>query len=364
MRGALMAGILFGLSAAFAACTDAQRDCNRNPELACFVQDGAGGSSGTTTTTMSTGGTPTCGNLQLGKCVGDLCANSSECVSGHCADGVCCDQACDGACQTCWGLAANGICKALPPGSIDSSSPNGETCAAKGGCGETMGYCSCDDGVVNGDEIGVDCGGSCPSCPIGESCGSSNATCASGHCVDGVCCASACDTGCLTCSLPVAPGACVAVPAGAVEPDCGPPELCNGNGLCALVSGQACSAAPECVNALCSAGFCATCAQTADCSADQVCDTGTCVSPAAAGTGCQSNLGCKSGQCVDGVCCAEPCNGTCMACNSNYTGQPSGVCAPILAGYDPHDECVGPGPSRACSGAAADVIGDSACGSP
>jgi hypothetical protein len=45
---------------------------------------------------------------------------------------------------------------------------------------------ACGDGVLNGGESAVDCGGSCGACP-GQACGA-DAGCASGVCQDGRCC--------------------------------------------------------------------------------------------------------------------------------------------------------------------------------
>jgi hypothetical protein len=47
---------------------------------------------------------------------------------------------------------------------------------------------SCGDGVKNGDESDVDCGGSCAPCKAGDFCAGRGADCASGHCgLDGRC---------------------------------------------------------------------------------------------------------------------------------------------------------------------------------
>ncbi len=60
-----------------------------------------------------------------------------------------------------------------------------------------------------------------------------------------------------------------------------------------------------------------------------------------------------------------------MACHLNYTAKPTGTCAPILPGYDPHKECPlpdpaqpGPGGSAYCSGADPDANGNSSCAQP
>src|SRR5579871_3669701 len=45
---------------------------------------------------------------------------------------------------------------------------------------------SCTDGLRDGDETDVDCGGSCPKCALGRHC-SIASDCASGHCIGGLC---------------------------------------------------------------------------------------------------------------------------------------------------------------------------------
>ncbi|PKN58336.1 MAG: hypothetical protein CVU56_06150, partial [Deltaproteobacteria bacterium HGW-Deltaproteobacteria-14] len=61
-----------------------------------------------------------------------------------------------------------------------------------GSC-DTPGEC-CGDGVPNGDETDVDCGGSCSACGAGQGCAGAS-DCLSGVCTDGVCQAPACDDG-------------------------------------------------------------------------------------------------------------------------------------------------------------------------
>jgi cysteine-rich repeat protein len=55
------------------------------------------------------------------------------------------------------------------------------------GCDETCTLePTCEDDVQNGDETGVDCGGSCPGCPDGDPC-NVNDDCQSDFCDDGIC---------------------------------------------------------------------------------------------------------------------------------------------------------------------------------
>ena len=57
---------------------------------------------------------------------------------------------------------------------------------------------------------------------------------------------------------------------------------------------------------------------------------------------CDDDAQCESGFCpeADGVCCESACDTPCMACLSDKTGTANGICAPIIDGTDPDDECL------------------------
>ena len=57
------------------------------------------------------------------------------------------------------------------------------------------------------------------------------------------------------------------------------------------------------------------------------------------GTACTTSNQCKSGWCVDGLCCESACSGQCQACKGTSTGAADGLCAPIKRGTDPDNEC-------------------------
>lgn len=162
---------------------------------------------------------------------------------------------------------------------------------------------SCSDGVQNGGETGVDCGGPCPLCPMpnGSAC-TFNAECLSFNCVDGVCCNTPCTALCQACDLPGSVGSCANIPNGQ-DPDneCAGAATCNGSGACAALSPL--------------------------------------------GAPCSLNAQCASNFCVDGVCCNTACAGVCQACN--LTGSVGG-CANIPTGQDPANECPG---AAFCNGA-------------
>jgi len=131
------------------------------------------------------------------------------------------------------------------------------------------------------------------------------ASCASGYCVDGVCCGSStCSGPCKACNVAGSLGTCVAAKAGTtVAGSCADGQACDGTGNCLASNGTACTSAAACA----------------------------------------------SGACVDGVCCNSACTGQCMACD-----QPGllGICSPYPAGTDPRNECgIGSGVCKsACNG--------------
>jgi hypothetical protein len=146
----------------------------------------------------------------------------------------------------------------------------------------------------------------------GTGCTAAFATsCASGNCVDSVCCESATCTGpCQSCNVAGSEGSCLPVKAGTeVKGSCADGQACDGNGNCMSSNGQPCSSA-------------ATCA---------------------------------SGFCTDGVCCDSACTGVCVSCN---TSARAGKCSPYTAGTDPQIECgVGDGLCKStCDGVGACVF--------
>ncbi len=138
--------------------------------------------------------------------------------------------------------------------------------------------------------------------------------CASGFCVDGVCCDTPCDGVCVSCI--------------GAETEAGT------DGTCSPITGGTDPAA-ECLdegaatcglNGMCEAGACDT-YDPNDCNA----------------SGCTDGSECASGFCVDGFCCDTACQGLCQACSSAKKGAGNdGVCGPVAAGTDPDADC-GPG---------------------
>ena len=233
------------------------------------------------------------GSATFHKCIptkggGSACGVTADCKAGlFCVDGVCC---------------------------ATSSCPGGQHCniaPAAGAC----------------------------KLPYGATCNTSTAAqCATGNCVDGLCCDTACLGQCEACDGST-PGRCAAIAGkphggrtacggtgncqaqcdGATRASCGaypssatpcasptctggvstPGSTCNGLGACSPVSSSSCMAYA------CGATSCKTsCAGTADCAAGYFCSGTTCSSTGANGTACGSPLQCTSGNCVDGVCCS------------------------------------------------------------
>lgn len=134
--------------------------------------------------------------------------------------------------------------------------------------------------------------------------------CASGFCVDDVCCDAACEGLCESC-LDVLTG--------------------SGDGSCAPVAGgtdpeNECTddGSPSCAqNGFCNGGACETYA-----------------GPGCAPQPCADDAACTSGFCVDGVCCDAACDALCEACTAATKGQGfDGECGPIARGLDPELEC-------------------------
>jgi hypothetical protein len=217
---------------------------------------------------------------------------------------------------------------------------------------------------------------------VGTTCSTDN-ECASGACVDGFCCASACDGECVSCAMALTGqpnGTCAATNEGA-DPDgecadtgpmsCGPKgQGCNGDALapackrygvnteCGSPSCMSGSAIPtafcdgagscnqpnpvSCEGHLCGGTACLmSCGNNAQCESTYYCNNnGDCVADLHNGGICTSNAQCASGQCVDGLCCDTDCTSNCTSCKQAHTGEPNGTCANILDNLDPYNECL------------------------
>jgi hypothetical protein len=176
--------------------------------------------------------------------------------------------------------------------------------------------------------------------------------CTSGFCVDGLCCESACDGVCQQCSesgrcdvMPVDDVACMAVTC-PVSTECAtfPESLiadrCSALGVCK--TSEDCAATQTSTGALC---------QNPDITGTEArCDeSGACADARREdGESCALGPECRSGFCVDGVCCQEACEGECEVC-----AGPAGACGGIEAG-DPLGACGEAG--RSCFGRGACLL--------
>ncbi len=271
-------------------------------------------------------------------------------------------------------------------------------------------------GDVADDGEAADAEGDSTNAPAGPGTAcSAGDDCASGNCVDGVCCYTACDTECVGCTTALtglSDGSCGPVaantdPKGTCPddgaPSCGRTGVCDGKEGCARYGAQAECSQPSCQDGkrtgagtcdgqgdcspgdvvscgdyVCSGNVCAgECSSDAGCAGGTWCDLtdGTCVPQKAIGQPCQTgkNAQCETGYCVDGVCCDAICDGACSACSAALTGLNDGVCAASAAGTDPDTECADLGPMACsndgfCDGAGAcrrygptTVCGDGSC---
>ncbi|MBK9261463.1 MAG: hypothetical protein IPM54_16860 [Polyangiaceae bacterium] len=179
-----------------------------------------------------------CPDVKL--CETMACMNGA-CISGFVQAGLQCnnDQVCDGL-GSCVDCVKNSDCSGSNASCVDNK------CA------------SCSDGIQNGNETGVDCGGSkCAPC-AGIPC-AVGSDCPTNNCVDGVCCDTSCNTACKACNLTGKEGLCSNLPSGQEDPGvCDVTKACGFNGSCKLKLGQPCAEDSECLSS--------------DCSPDNICE--------------------------------------------------------------------------------------------
>jgi hypothetical protein len=225
------------------------------------------------------------------------------------------------------GLAACGVACPLGQGC------NADSDCSAGSC--TGGVCraviaTCNDGVRNGDETGIDCGiiACSKPCAAGQGC-NTDADCDGGKCQASICQAQSCTDGLQN--------------ADETDIDCG------GNHGCARCGvGRHCGATSDCDGGLCTSGQCAapTCKdrlQNGD-ETDIDCGGGTCLP-------CKSGLACNITQDCDGVACTK---GKCQsaACGDGVLNQDEtdtdcgGSCTPCADGL--HCKLAADCQSRVC----------------
>jgi hypothetical protein len=226
-----------------------------------------------------------------------------------------------------------------------------------------------------------------PLLSLGTSC-VVDSECFSDHCADGVCCNLDCKQECHSCQVSGKEGQCLPVPAGEdpdddctkveVETTCGFDGTCDGRGACrrwpagTLCLVASCGGAGK-ENIINQARFCdgkGGCKDTgtldcapyrcnpadarcfSSCTSGSQCFQTSCVTTSnkcdgqsqPLGTGCAAAGQCQSGKCVDGVCCATDCGGTCQTCNLQVSsvlgsGAIAGTCIDVPDGLDPGNDC-------------------------
>ena len=136
---------------------------------------------------------------------------------------------------------------------------------------------SCDDGVRNGDESGVDCGGACAPCALGESCGEAT-DCESGFCTGNVCVDESC-----------------------ADVACADDEACY-RAVCYLACEDAdgCDPSSRCYQGSCLPLDCST----TECTETETCYRGVCYGACTDDESCSE----EGAECVEGGCVVPTCN--------------------------------------------------------
>ena len=99
------------------------------------------------------------------------CKVASDCATGYCIDDFCCDSECASPCMACSNAKTglpSGYCSKIPDGTDpdeECNNPTGDTDT----CRDRS--CGCENGIRDGNEAGVDCGGDCAPCTGKWNCG-------------------------------------------------------------------------------------------------------------------------------------------------------------------------------------------------
>jgi len=267
---------------------------------------------------------------------GGDCTQDSDCPTGHCTDGVCCERDACGTCEACNVVGSSGTCSKLRNMTDPDSCTSGKACDAAGACKP-----------VNGQ-----------ACKVGSDC-------ASGFCVDEVCCDTSCQGTCQACRADLKTsgnsGTCGPARAG-VDPrndcpddgalSCQRDGTCDGAGRCRTYSkgtscgtsvcvgnraaGKVCDGIGACVNSSdgfeCAPFICATsigscpsaCTRDIDCTTSTRCDTDTGMCVTREGASCKDdhtvlNPDGKTDDCGTYKCSGGACLTTCSSINECVT---------------------------------------------
>jgi hypothetical protein len=242
-----------------------------------------------------------CGGTCPARCTESLgCASNADCsTSLFCApeSGRCTPAECDDGLQNGAEIlidCGGGACPGCPDGTaceVDADCLN-QVCASDGLCAAP----SCTDGRANQNETDVDCGGACPeNCGVGAGCS------AAADCESRVCEAIGCAPGLARC--------CQAPTCEDGIANGGEPVVDCGNATCGLCAeGDRCTAGAQCQGGTCAAGACFTPALCANGNRDGAETDVDCGGPnpacnrCADRRACQADSDCANANCLDGVC--------------------------------------------------------------
>lgn len=248
---------------------------------------------------------------------GKVCSPAGDCVAcvddSGCRDGICQADKC--APSSCADGMKNGSETAVDCGGPCMACVDGSPCKVAGDCKSHVcanGACkapNCFDKVANGSETDVDCGGFCPAaCPTGEAC-KDDADCQSGVCNGAICQAPKCNDGKKNGSES--------------DVDCG-------KGCAKCVDGKACGEGADCAGGVCVSGVCCTPqSQSIICSSKCGGLTNNCGQPVDCG-GCAAPAACVQHQCVctpedASVTCNNKCGDTPNNCGQTVHCAPCGT---------------------------------------
>lgn len=253
------------------------------------------------------------------------CAAAEDCESGVCVDEICQSPACnDGVLNGAESDVDCGAGLGCPTCEAGQRCDDDEQCNSFS-CDESAGLCleaTCQDGILNGEETDLDCGGGCDlGCAPGSLCNTSE-DCFYGVCGTGVCDFPKCDDG-VTNDLET-------------DVDCGGP-LCD---TCVVPSG--CNQGSDCVTGVCEGERCvdASCTDTVlnGSETDVDCGGGGC-KECVEGDSCVESSDCTTKACITGVCVPPGCTDTEL--NGGETdvdcGGPCAGCADGLLCTQPSD---------------------------
>ncbi|MCL2778335.1 MAG: hypothetical protein FWD73_10050 [Polyangiaceae bacterium] len=194
---------------------------------------------------------------------GDSSVAPTRCAEPPCEDGTACEQNSDCVSQHC----------------------NKAQCVAA----------SCTDGVKDGDETDVDCGGSCSPCAMSQKC-ATNADCSDGVCVD------------MQCAAPTADDE--VQNGNETDVDCGSSGDGTDTHAPACDVGKKCNDGSDCTSLSCTGGVCVapTCNDQVKNGDETAVDCGGSCGGCVAGQACKSKDDCADGVCTNSKCAAATCN--------------------------------------------------------